>query len=714
MTAIGIDLGTTNSVVAHYDPDQQESRVVANADSKNLTPSVVGVLRRDGSEQLLVGSDAVSWAERQPEDTVVSVKRLMGRDYTDGKVTEARRRLSYRIVPGKDDDPRAHVQFAGRTTTPAEVSSVILGKLITDAAHVLGDDVTHAVITVPAHFKDAQRAATREAAELAGITVKKIIDEPTAAAIAFGMDKRAGERSRILVYDLGGGTFDISVLDATKSADGTAQFTVRKFAGDDWLGGDDFDMALVERIAAWVKNDCSIDPSQDPRFLFTAKRSAEQAKRQLNNLTETLISIPAGFRTEDGVVVDVHMTVTRAEFKEWTAPLVQRTMDLVRETLELDGLAPDQITDVLLVGGGTLARPVYEAVQAFFGREKVRRNINAMECVALGAGILAGTLDGVECPAPGCGTVNDEAETACSRCGHSLAHARTVGSTGLYEVTGVDMGIGAVRGSQRDVFVPIIESGTSYPMRDARTKRFQATDSRVIRVPVYEGTSPIASENDEQGVVEFELPQQIELHQPVEVSFNYDANRTITVTITVPGTGMSLEARPKREKPRTPPPATTLLLDSATLRQRLEYARRDTEKFLLRYGDYVDDTQEMKVRRDLQQAEQVLRQAESGEYQRLTELLVADMYNHCGYASQFLHAEEAADGAPPDTTRLINEAVGYVKQAHDEGNRMMAAQQGRALANLVAQAYDARRVSSLRDSERFDGILRVPDDAGDA
>ncbi|MFJ2604059.1 Hsp70 family protein [Streptomyces sp. NPDC091279] len=714
MTAIGIDLGTTNSVMAHYDPARQETRVVANGESEHLTPSVVGVLRRDGSEQLLVGNDALTWADRQPEDTVVSVKRLMGRDFTDRKVTEARRRLSYRIVPGQDDDPRAHVAFGGRTTTPAGVSSVILGKLVKDAGQMLGEDVTHAVITVPAHFKDAQRAATREAAELAGITVKKIIDEPTAAAIAFGMDKRAGERSRILVYDLGGGTFDISILDATKSVTGTAQFTVRKFAGDDWLGGDDFDMALVERIAAWVEADCGIDPSQDPRFLLTAKRAAEKAKRQLNNLTETVISIPAGFRTDDGVVVDVHMTVTREEFRQWTEPLVQRTMDLVTGTLDLDGLTPAQITDVLLVGGGTLARPVYETVEAYFGRDKVRRSMGAMECVALGAGILAGTLDGVECPEPGCGVINDEAQSACSQCGGSLAHGRTAGSTGLYEVTGVDMGIGAVRGSRRDVFVPIIERGTSYPMRDPRTKRFQATDSRVIRVPVYEGNKPIASENDEQGVVEFELPQQIELHQPVEVSFNYDANRTITVTITVPGTGMRLEARPKREKPRTPAPVLAPEPDSATLRQRLEYAHRDTEKFLGRYGDYIEDSQEQKVREDLKRAEQVLRQAESGEYQRLTEMLIADMYNHCGVASQFLHAREAADGAPPDTARLINEAVDYVQRAHSEGNETKARQQARNLTNLVAQAYEARRVSVLRDAERFDGILRVPDDAGDA
>ncbi|MEU6253666.1 Hsp70 family protein [Streptomyces sp. NPDC047043] len=713
MTAIGIDLGTTNSVVARYDPDRGEAHVVPNGEASNLTPSAVGMLRREGSELLLVGQEGLNWAEVHPEDTVLSVKRLMGRDFTDDKVARARNELSYGIVPGEDEDPRAHVVFGDRTVTPAEVSSAILGKLVKDASRNLNEDVTHAVITVPAHFGDAQRAATREAAEIAGITVKKIIDEPTAAAIAFGMDKRAGERSRILVYDLGGGTFDISILDSTKGPDGTAQFAVRKFAGDDWLGGDDFDLAVVKRIFEWVERECGIDPSDDKQFRFTAKKYAELAKKQLNTLPETVVNIPGGFR-RDGVNVDVYMPLTQAEFRLLTDPLVQRTMDLVTATLEKDQLTTAQITDVLLVGGGTLTRSVYEAVEALFGRDKVRRQINPMECVALGAGILAGTLDGVECPVRGCRTVNDEAATVCSACGTSLANARAVGSTGLYEVTGVAMGIAAVRGTQRDVFVPIIESGTAYPLPSPYTKVFHATDPKVIRVPVYEGNSPVASKNDEQGVVEFELSQEIELNQRVEVSFNYDANRTITVSVNVPGTGIQFPpTAPKREKPRTPPPAPALGPDSATLRQRLEWAKRDTEKFLQRYGNFVEDQQEMKVRRDLEQAEQVLRQGESGEYKRLTELLLDDMYHHCGYASQFLHAEDASYGAPPETAGLINEAVGYVKKAHNEGNRVMAAQQGRNLANLVAQAYDARRVSTLRDTERFDGILRVPDDAAD-
>ncbi|MDX2523351.1 Hsp70 family protein [Streptomyces europaeiscabiei] len=714
MTSIGIDLGTTNSGVARYDPERGEARVVPNGQSEALTPSVVGLLRTDGSESLLVGRTALDRAARQLDGTVVSVKRLMGRDFTDAKVVRARANLAYEIVPGPDDDPRAHVALGDRNVTPAEISSAILRKLVEDASRSLGTQVTHAVITVPAYFGDAQRAATREAAELAGIVVKKIIDEPTAAAIAFGLDKRDGDRSRILVYDLGGGTFDISVLDSTRDRAGNAQFTVRRFAGDDWLGGDDFDLALVDRIAEWVRKNHAVDPSGDKKFQFTAKKFAEQAKRELNDASETVVFIPAAYRSDDGVVVDVDMPLTRADLREVTAPLVERTMRLVRDTLEQDNLSPEQITDVLLVGGGTLVRPVYEAVEACFGKEKVRRNINPMECVALGAGILAGTLHGVECPEADCRKLNEESDTACSACGTSLTNARAVGDIGLHEVTGDAMGVAAVRGSQRDVFVPIIRGGMAYPLPQPCTEVFQATDRQVIRVPVYEGNSPVASKNREQGVVELELPEPIDIGERVEVSFNYDANRNIRVTIAVPRMNFQQEAVPSREKPRTQPPAAPAEPDSATLRERLEYAKRDADRFLQRYGSYIDHLQEMKFRRDIEQAGQALLLGESGEYQRLTELLVDGMYHHCGHASQFLHAELAADGAPPDTARRINEALGYVKQAHAEGNRAHTDQQARNLANLVAQAYSARRVSALRDAERFGGILRVPDDAVDA
>ncbi|MCX4670795.1 Hsp70 family protein [Streptomyces sp. NBC_01381] len=713
MKAIGIDLGTTNSAVAAHDPHSADIVVLTNSKGERLTPSVVGLATRQGRPpQPLVGEDALNWAIRQPKDTVVSVKRLMGRHLTDTSVAEARGRLNYEIVAGPDDDPRAHVVLGEETLTPAEISRMILEKLVQDATRTLGEQVTHAVITVPAYFRDAQRAATREAAERAGLVVKKIVDEPTAAAVAFGLNKPDGERSRVLVYDLGGGTFDISVLNAVKDRDGNSQFQVLRSAGDIWLGGDDFDLAVVDRIIAWMRDEHHVDPSDDKAFLFQAKKAAERAKRELNDQDETYIVIPAAYRSQKGVL-DVEMALTRAEFTAMIAPLVSKTMDLVTQTLGRYELATTDISDVLLVGGGTLTRPVYEAVEAYFGKDKVRRNIGPMECVALGAGVLAETLDGVECPDPECAKVNEDSAQACVDCAQSLVNARPVGSTGLYESTPMAMGIAAVKGSRRDVFVEIIPAGSPYPLPEPRQRTFHATDSRRIRVPVYEGDSKVASENHEQGVVEFDLPQEIEVNRHVDVSFNYSSDRIITVRISVRGTDMTLEATPNRERPLTPPPETGAEVDSHVLREELGYAEREADDFLKRFGTYVEPVQAMKVRRDIEQAQQAAAMGDSGEYKRLTELLLDDVFHQCGLASQFRQAELASEGAPRDTVRQINEAVDIVKQAHRQGNRVQTAQQARNLRSLVAVAQAERRVQSLPDRPDYGGILQVGEDTVD-
>lgn len=709
MKAIGIDLGTTNSAVAAHDPHRAGIAVLTNSKGERLTPSVVGVMHRDGKDQSLVGEDALNWAVRQPKETIVSVKRLMGRDFADASVARARDRMSYDIVAGPDDDPRAYVLLGGRARTPAEISSVILDKLVRDASRVLGEPVTHAVITVPAYFRDAQRAATREAAEKAGLVVKKIVDEPTAAAVAFGLHKPGGARSRVLVYDLGGGTFDISILNTVKDQEGRSQFQVLRAAGDIWLGGDDFDLAIVERIIAWMREEHHVDPTGDKGFLFQAKKAAERAKRELNDMPEAYIVIPAAYRSENGVL-DVEMKLTRGEFQSMIAPLVARTMDLVQESLARYELSTDDISDVLLVGGGTLTRPVYEAVEAFFGADKVRRNINPMECVAFGAGVLAETLRGVECSDPECAKVNEYGAEACGACGRGLADGRSKGDTGLYESTPMAMGIAAIKGSQRDVFVEIIEAGSPYPLSEPRRRTFHATDSRRIRVPVYEGDSKVASENHEQGVVEFELPQEIEVNRQVDVSFNYSADRIITVKISVRGTDMVHEATPSREKPRTPPPEPVEELDSAVLREQLGYAEREADHFLKRYGPYIEPVQAMKVRRDIEQAKRAVAMGDSGEYKRLTELLLDDMYRQCGLASQFRQAELASEGAPPETVRQINEAVEYVKQAHRQGNSVGTAQQARNLVNLVAVAQSERAVPTLPDKPDYEGILRFAEE----
>jgi molecular chaperone DnaK len=697
MRAVGIDLGTTNSAVAWYDPRRELAGVVPNSDGDNLTPSVVSVWHRDDREQILVGKTAVNWARKAPQDTITSVKRLMGRDYADQRVAEARERVSYQIVRGEGEDPQAYVMLGANRYTPAEVSSMILGKLKADASLTLGEDVTHAVITVPAYFQNAQRAATRQAGEQAGLVVKRIIDEPTAAAIAFGVLAREGERHRVLVYDLGGGTFDISILNAVKDAKGQGQFQVVSYEGNNWLGGDDFDFCIVGKIVDWVQDMYGIDPRTDKEFLYLAKHHAEEAKRQLSQMPEAPIVAPA--LPVEGRRVDVDILLTREEFDAMIDPLVTETMRLVQKALTDQNLKPADVSDVLLAGGATMTPKVYETVEQIFPG-KVRRTINPMECVALGASILAGMLKGVECPA--CSTVNDDAATEC-RCGHSLASAQAVGEIGLYERTPMSLGIAAMHESQRDVFAAIIPKGTPYPLREPMTKQFQATD-RFVRVPVYEGDDPIASRNQEQGVIEFELGPEIRVPTRVEVAFNYDRNRVLTVTIKVPDTTVLRTETLRTDRPRERPgPVGDGGEDDW---QELEHAITVAREFLRLHEPFIEPLQAMGIKRNIERAQQALGYSDGAEQRRMGRVLWRDVLNS-GIATQLYLAERAVDGASSQLSQQINEAANVVRSYYNGGDRERADAQVRILKVLVAKALRERDLGTELDMGDAEGLLRI-------
>jgi molecular chaperone DnaK len=710
MTTIGIDFGTTNSVVAHYDSERAVATILANSEGVNLTPSVVAVRRREGNEdQFLVGSNALDdRVGRQPQDVVRSVKRLMGRDFADPTVAESRDRLSYEVTPGTGEDPRVHIVIAGRSYAPAEVSSLILAKLKQDASRTLNTEVTHAVITVPAYFLDTQRAATREAGKLADLIVKKIIDEPTAAAVAYGLHLNQGEHHRVLVYDLGGGTFDISILHVVKDDDGRGHFQVLDYVGDGWLGGDDFDFAVVNHIIDWVKERYAIDPAQDKNFLFQARAAAEKAKRQLSQMPETEI----GFQTSAGnagPAFDVDMIITRDEYDSMIGPLVDKTMGLVQQALSRQNLSAADITDVLLVGGSTLTPKVYETVEDFFGKDTVRRNINPMECVALGAGILAGTLHGTECPA--CKKNNDDFAASCGHCGQSLERERkSSDAPRIYPVTGMALGIAAVRGSQRDVFVPIIPRGTPIPLPQSMTESFKATDGRRIRVPVYQGDDRVASKNAEQGVVEYDLPEEIDKNSRVDVTFNYDSDGIVTVTISVPSLGLSHKTPLRADLIRTSPPDREPDgdEDAGSHRKNLLRAIEMTGQFLRRYEPYIESNQAMKIRRDLDQAEQARIISDSAECQHLTNVLHRYMLDS-GLASQLYVAEHAANGAAPEVSGVINQAIRNLQQSFHKGRRDQVEEQRRLLMVMVAKVREDRATAIL-DDEDFDSFLRKYDE----
>ncbi|GAA4744727.1 Hsp70 family protein [Actinomycetospora chibensis] len=705
MTSIGIDLGTTNSLVALYDP-AATSAIVIPVSGARATPSVVAVRQKEDKDELLVGRPALNWAKADPQNTIVSVKRLMGRDLADDVVAQTIDRRAYEIVHGSDDDPRAHVVMAGTRFTPAAISGMILQRLRHGAEDRLKQDITHAVITVPAYFSTAQRTATREAGEQAGLTVKRIIDEPTAAAIAFGVELREGDRRRVLVFDLGGGTFDISVLNATRDAEGHNHFQVLDFVGDNWLGGDDFDDLIVEKINAYVRDRTGLDPSGSAEYRFHAKRAAEEAKRELSEADSADIVIPAAFRAS-GSTYDVEMTLERGEFDEMIAPLVDKTLSLVRSALERQGLSPDDISDVLLVGGSTLIPKVYSAVENYFGKAKVRKHVDPMECVAIGAGILAGTLSGFECAA--CGTVNDDSRDTCvnAQCGADLSTARSIGDTHVYDVTGMALGVRAVRGSQSDAFVPIIPRGTPYPTSEPIRHTFEATDGRVIRVPVFEGDDPMASRNHEQGVIEYELPEKIDIHTRVTVSFHFDMNRVLHVTIGVPGTSLEYRKELRFDVARSGKPAPAVKEEEeVTHREDLIYAEETTRRFLRTYEQFLDATQTMKINADLERAQNALVFSDPAECRRMISVLESDIFA-TGLASQLYLAERAAERASPADAEQINQAIARLQKEYLGGRRDAAVDEAQVLKVMTAKIWQQHQVGAIEDAEDFNGLLRI-------
>ncbi|RRR98652.1 Hsp70 family protein [Glycomyces terrestris] len=708
MTAIGIDLGTTNSVVARRDSDRADVEVV-KIHGKASTPSVVGLRKRAGQDaEFLIGTFALNVAERDPKNTIQSVKRLMGRDFDDQAVRDAADRRPYAIVPGEGDDARAHVVMGDRPYTPEDVSTMILRHLRSGASDKLGEEVTHAVITVPAYFREAQRAATRKAGEAAGLVVKRIIDEPTAAAIAFGLDQREGEQRRVLVYDFGGGTFDISILNSVRDGQGRNHFQVLSYTGDNWLGGDDFDQLIVDRIVAWVRSNFGVDPAGDARFLFLAKRAAEKAKLELTEAPSAEIYIGGAFQDAGGLG-DVEMELTRAEFDAMIEPLVSRTLDLVHEALGNEKLVPDQITDVILVGGSTLVPRVRAAVAEVFGAGKVRRQIDPMECVALGAAILADTLEGVECPNQECKAVNDDAAQECTQCGASLAGARSVGrDTNVYDVTGMALGVAAVKGSSADAFVPIIPRNTPYPLSEPMHGSFEVTDTAKIRMPVYEGNSTVASENHEQGLFEVALPPGVEMHAAVDVGMFLDKDRILHVTVSVPSVGLEETMRLQVDQERARAARPELVEDEPeddyrdVLMSTMDGARR----FLEVYEQYIAVPQAAKIRSDLDRAEEALMIDNPDECRRMVDVLNRDIFGS-GLATQLYLAERAASQASKRDADSINESIAKIQEAHTRGSDAVVHDQARALKTMINRVYrENAGVQQIEDADDLGGILR--------
>jgi molecular chaperone DnaK len=478
---IGIDLGTTNSVVAVMEGG--EPTVIPSAEGERLVPSVVAVNK---NHERLTGRVARNQAVVNSENTIFSIKRFMGRKYNDPEVKRAKTRVPYQVSEAPNGDLR--VVLDSKEYSPPEISAMILAKMKADAEAYLGEPVTQAVITVPAYFNDAQRNATKDAGKIAGLEVLRIINEPTASSLAYGLDKKKDEV--IAVYDLGGGTFDISVLDV-----GDGVFQVRSTSGDTFLGGDDFDQRIIDYIADEFQRDNGIDLRKDRQSLQRLKEASEKAKIELSTMLQTEINLPYITADASGPKHLV-MKLTRAKLEQLTADLIERTLGPVRQALKDAGLEPAQINEAVLVGGMTRMPAVQEAVRKLFGKEP-HKGVNPDEVVAVGAAIQAGVLGG------------------------------EVKDILLLDVTPLTLSVETL-GS---VASPMIERNTTIPTRKAQIFSTASDSQTQVEIHVLQGERPMATDNKSLGKFNLDgIPPAPRGVPQIEVTFDIDANGILKVT----------------------------------------------------------------------------------------------------------------------------------------------------------------------------------------
>jgi molecular chaperone DnaK (HSP70) len=563
---------------------------------------------------------------------------------------------------------------------------------------------------VPAYFGEPQRAATRAAGEQAGLIVKKIIDEPTAAAISYGVTVTRGQRTRLLVYDLGGGTFDASVILTTMDAQGKIHFEVVDYRGDNWLGGDDFDREIVREMVAWIKNKYDFDPSGDKVFELLAKQAAEKAKIALSDADSTDITLPGAYKIPDGRMIDLDMSITRQRFETLIQSYVNTTLMHVKKALTSQGLQPEDITTVLMVGGSTLVPLVYQSVVALFGKTKVQM-VNPYHAVALGASILAGTLRGIECPNKKCKNINSESAKNCTTCGEPLAAGVPVGETvSITERTPESVGIRAIRGAQPDAFEVIVPKGEIYPFLRPKTKIFYTSANNFIRVPILRGDDPVASKNHFEGLIELTEEDfkrngiDVPVNSPVEVAVNYDHNRIFDLRVRIPGTAIERELTFKSDVAAKAPVEQKPEEDwKANLEKLLNLA----EYVLGRYAPYMEEREQKRLCDDIEKARDALASENPKTCQDVYyRLLVA--IDSCGVASLLFQAEQLQGRASTDRRKKIDQVIGEIKENWHEGNRQVVEQLRSLLANAIAMENRMwRERKPIPDQKEFQGYLRV-------
>lgn len=490
---IGIDLGTTNSAMAVYEGN--EAKIIANKEGKNTTPSIVAFTDKG---EILVGESAKRQAVTNPEKTIYSIKRIMGLMFNEDKAKEAEKRLPYKIV---DRNGACAIEISGKVYTPQEISAKILMKLKEDAESYLGESVTEAVITVPAYFNDSQRKATKEAGTIAGLNVLRIINEPTSAALAYGLDKKESEK--IMVYDLGGGTFDVTVLET-----GDNVVEVLATGGDAFLGGDDFDNRVIDFLSAEFKSETGIEIKNDVMALQRLKEAAENAKKELSSAMETEINLP--FITADATGPK-HLVkkLTRAKFESLTEDLMEETISKIESVIKDAGLTKNEISEVVMVGGSTRIPKVQERVKAFINKD-LNKSVNPDEVVAVGASIQGGVLKG------------------------------DVKDVLLLDVTPLSLGIETLGG----VMTKVIDRGTTIPAKKSQVFSTAEDNQPAVSIMVLQGERELARDNKSLGKFDLQgiAPAPRGVPQ-IEVTFDIDANGILTVSAQDKNTGKSQEIK---------------------------------------------------------------------------------------------------------------------------------------------------------------------------